>query len=230
MSIPATVRRQLLRAGVAVPVLYFGTQLIIGATTPGYSFQRQPASDLGAGGAFTATLFNGGAIITGLAAMAAAGGLLLAAPRIQFPRVASWVMALAMVSTGAAAMAAGAFPLPDSRHGGGAIGAGMFLMPFIAALVLWSTKSGLLRGYALVNVAVFIGCGVALSGGTPIDQHANEGALQRLLAITIFGAIGVVAAVALSASTRATRSGDYPPRTARPSPPSHGARGGPGPR
>jgi hypothetical protein len=53
--------------------------------------------------------------------------------------------------------------------------------------------------YALMNVALFIGCGLVLSGSTPIDQHANEGALQRLLAIT------VVATVALSASTRTDR-------------------------
>jgi NhaP-type Na+/H+ or K+/H+ antiporter len=59
--------------------------------------------------------------------------------------------------------------------------------------------------YALMNVALFIGCGLVLSGSTPIDQHANEGALQRRLAITVFGAIGVVATVALSASTRTDR-------------------------
>ncbi len=199
MTIPATVRQQLLRAGVAVPVLYFGTQLTIGAITPGYSFRRQAASDLGAGDGFTATLFNGGAILTGLAALAAALGLVLAARHIRFPRVASWALAVAIVSTGAAAIAAGVFPLPDSRHGGGAIGAGMFLLPFLAAVVLWSTTSARLRGYALINIALFIACGVVLSGGTSIDQQANEGAVQRLLALTVFGAIGVVSAVAQSA-------------------------------
>jgi hypothetical membrane protein len=207
MPIPATVRYQLLRAGVVVPVLYFGTQLIVGATTAGYSFRREPASNLGAGDTFAATLFNGGAILTGLAAIAAAVGLVLSAPPRRGSKVALWILAAAIVSTGAAAIAAGLFPLPDSRHGGGAIGAGMFLLPFMAAVVLWPTKSWRLRGYALVNVVAFIACGVALSGGTPIDQHANEGALQRLLAITIFGAIGVVAAVALSASRRVDLSG-----------------------
>ncbi len=127
-------------------------------------------------------------------------------------------MAVAVVSTGTAAIAAGVFPLPDNRHGGGVLGAGMFLVPFIAAVVLWPTGSRRLRGYALANIAAFIGCGVALSGGTPIDQLANEGALQRVLAITVFGTIGVVAAVALSASTRTDRSGGYTPRT--PAPPS----------
>lgn len=206
MPIPTAVRRHLLRAGVAVPVLYFGTQLIVGAVTPGYSFRRQPASDLGAGGSIAATLFNGGAIITGLAAMAAAYGIVLAAPRTRLANVLSWIMAVAVVSTGAAAVAAGVFPLPDSRHGGGAIGAGMFLIPFIAALTLWSTGSRRLRGYALANIALFIGCGLVLSGGTPVDQLANEGAVQRLLALTVYGAIGVVAAVALRASSRSDRS------------------------
>ncbi len=209
MSTASTTQHRLLQAGVAVPVLYFGTQLLIGLATPGYSFRRQPASDLGAGDAVTATLFNAGAIMTGVAAIAAAGGLLLTASRSTLPRVASWLTASAMISTGAAAIAAGVFPLPDSRLGGGAIGAGMFLIPFVAAPVLWSAKHGLLRGYAVVNIAAFIGCGFALSGHTPIDQVSNEGALQRLLAITVFGAIGVVAAFALSASTRA-------PRRARP--------------
>ena len=205
VAISAAVRDQLLRAGVGVPVLYFGTQLIIGATTSGYSFRRQAASDLGASGAVSATLFNAGAILTGLAAVAAAGGLVLSARRAPLSRVAMWVMAAAIVSTGAAAIAAGVFPLPDSRHGGGPIGAGVFLVPFAAALVLGSAGSRRLRGYALGNIAVFIACGVALGGATPIDQHANEGALQRVLALTVFGAIGVVAAVALSASTAPPR-------------------------
>lgn len=206
VPIPAAVRHHLLRCGIAVPALYFGTQLIVGAMTPWYSFRRQPASDLGVGGTFRATLFNGGAIVTGFAAIAAACGLVVTARQVRRSRIASSTMAIAVVSTGTAAIAAGWFPLPDDRHGGGAIGAGMFLIPFLAALMLWPTRSRRLRGYAVANVAVFIGCGVALSGSTPIDQLANEGALQRLLAITVFGAIGVVAAVALSASKRA----DYP--------------------
>jgi hypothetical membrane protein len=197
MSTSASFRLQLLWAGVAVPVLYFGTQLVIGVVTPEYSFRRQAASDLGAGYSLLATLFNGGAILTGLAAIAAAVGLVFVARRIPFPRVASMTMAAAMVSTGLAAIAAGVFPLPDSRHGGGPIGAGMFLIPFIAALLLWCTQSSLLRGYALINVVAFIACGLVLSGVTPIDQQANGGTIQRLLAITVFGAIGVVSAVVL---------------------------------
>jgi hypothetical protein len=82
----------------------------------------------------------------------------------------------------------------------------MFLIPFVAALMLWSTGSRWLRGYALLNVALFIGCGLVLSGGTPMDLLANEGAVQRLLAVAVFGAIGVVAAVALRASVRSDQS------------------------
>jgi hypothetical membrane protein len=186
-------------------MLYFGTQLIVGGVTPGYSFRRQTASDLGAGGTVAATMFNGGAILTGLAAFAAAYGIMRAARRTRLATVLASVMALAVVSTGAAAIAAGVFPLPDSRHGGGAIGAGMFLIPFLAAFMLWPTGSWRLRGYAMANIALFIGCGLALSGTTPIDLQANEGAVQRLLAVTVFGAIGVVSAVMRRASMRSTQ-------------------------
>ncbi len=72
----------------------------------------------------------------------------------------------------------------------------MFAVPLIAALVLWPLKSKGLRAYSACNFLGFVACGVALSGSTPVDQVANAGTLQRVLAVTVFGAIGVVCWVA----------------------------------
>ncbi|MBK9475910.1 MAG: DUF998 domain-containing protein [Tetrasphaera sp.] len=204
------LRALALRAGVAGPVLYFGTQVLVGAVTPGYSFRGQPASDLGAGDGLAASFFNAGAILTGLAVIAGAVGLVSVSRRLPSHRVLTWPMAVAMISTGAAAVAAGVFPLPDSRHGGGPVGAGMFAVPLIASLVLWQWTSTGLRAYAIGNLVGFVASGAALSGSTPLDEVANAGALQRLLALTVFGAIGVICWVARRTADQGGRS-----RTAR---------------
>ncbi len=183
-----------LRLGVCVPLLYFGTQLVVGPLTPDYSLRQQPTSDLGIGTSSQATVFNLGAMATGVTALVAAYGLFASSRWLSVSATATRLASLAVASTAAAAVTAGLFPLPDTRHGGGVIGAGMFVVPFVVALVLWPRASNRLRAYALLNIALFMATGAMLSGATAVDQVANEGLLQRLLAVTVFGAIGVLSA------------------------------------
>ncbi|MBI4942555.1 MAG: DUF998 domain-containing protein [Actinobacteria bacterium] len=195
MPPPRRFDRAALSLGIGVPVLYFVTQGVVGLLTPGYSFRQQAASDLGVGESVRATFFNLGAISTGVLALAAAYGM-AAAPRWSpVPMVRAGLTALAVASTGAAAIAAGVFPLPDPRHGGGPIGAGMFVIPLLMATLLWRTASLWARVYLGLNLALFLGCAAMLSGATPVDQVANGGLLQRLLAVTVFGAIGMGCAI-----------------------------------
>ena len=64
-----------LAAAVAVPILYYGTQVAALPFHPGYDWLRQPASTLGSDQSLRPWLFNGGAMLTGLASFAAAYGI-----------------------------------------------------------------------------------------------------------------------------------------------------------
>lgn len=197
--------RAALRLGVGVPLVYFGLQAVIGLLTPGYSFRRQAASELGIGDSVRAAVFNAGAVSTGILAVLAASGLAVAPRWCAVPAVRARLTALAVASTGAAALAAGLFPLPDPRHGGGPIGAGMFVIPLLVATLLWGAASPWVRGYLGLNLALFAGCAAMLGGRTPVDQVADAGLLQRLLALTVFGAIGVCCALVGRAAVGGTR-------------------------
>ncbi len=176
----------LLGFGVISPVLYFGAQLVCGLMTDGYSFSREAASDLGTSDRPYHQVFNVAAFATGCSLVCGGIGLMLVSIRRIPRRAATVIVAVCCVSAGAAAVTAGLYPLPDSRHGGGPIGAGMFLAPFAVAFALGHLVR--LRPYLAVNIAVFVAGGTILSGGNP----AIAGVGQRLLAAAVFPALAVV--------------------------------------
>lgn len=191
----------LLGLGVISPVLYFGAQLACGLLTDGYSFSREAASDLGTSDRPYHRLFNGAALATGCSLVGGGIGLLLVGARPIPRRIATIAVALCCLSTGAAAVAAGLFPLPDARHGGGPIGAGMFVTPIAVAVALRGRVR--LRPYLGLNIAAFVAGGVILSGGNP----AVAGLGQRLLALAVFPALAVVCGTWLRAIIANERTG-----------------------
>ena len=88
-------------------------------------------------------------------------------------------------------MTAGLYPLPDDRHGGGPLGAGIFLAPFAVAFALSDRVR--LRPYLGLNIALFATGGVILGNGNP----AIAGLGQRLLAGSVFPALALVCGVQL---------------------------------
>ncbi len=58
-------------------------------------------------------------------------------------------------------MTAGLYPLPDVPHGGGPIGAGIFVAPFAVAFALRDRVR--LRPYLGLNIAVFVTGGAILN-------------------------------------------------------------------
>ena len=73
----------LLACGVAVPVIYYGIQVLAAAYEPDYSFVRQAASELGSDRAARAAWFNAGIMMLGGVALAASVGLLRAMLRLR---------------------------------------------------------------------------------------------------------------------------------------------------
>lgn len=186
-------------AGTVVPVLYFGVQLWRAPAVPGYSFRRDAASDLGADGVPGALWFNLVAIACGGAAVLAAVGWWDALRAWGVGRLGRGLLCAAVTSIGAASIAAGWFPLPDDRHGGGAVGVGLFALPTLLVLVLVRGPTPRwLRVYVVADLALFLAAALMFSGATWLEPTANEGALQRLLACSVFVPIGVVSMAVLS--------------------------------
>jgi hypothetical protein len=138
-------------------------------------------------------VFNLAALATGCSLIGGGIGLLLVSARPTRHRVGTVIVALCCLSAGAAAVAAGLYPLPDERHGGGPIGAGLFVAPFAVALALRSRARW--RPYLGANIALFVAGGVILGAGDP----SIAGLGQRLLAASVFPALAVACGLALRA-------------------------------
>jgi hypothetical membrane protein len=194
--------------GVLVPALYFGAQLVRGPFVEGYSFRRNAASDLGAVGVPGASWFNAMALASGLAAIVASFGWWHALSLWAVGWIRRSLLCLALVSIGVASIAAGAFPLPDERHGGGALGAGLFALPLL--LVLATVRSQVvtwMRRYVVANLLLFVLAALLLSGATAVDPTMNEGVMQRILALAVFPPIAVVSLAALRDHRRRAEGG-----------------------
>ncbi|HEX7150444.1 MAG TPA: DUF998 domain-containing protein [Thermoanaerobaculia bacterium] len=192
-------------AGVLVPFLYFGAQLVAARFYPGNSFVRQSASELGSDRSLRPAVLNTGAMATGVATMIAAFGITVALRRQNTPRVVAWLVGLAMLSMGAAAIWAGLFALPDPRHNPGAIGAGAFVLPALFALAAWKLREAQrLKIYLLANVLLFVLLIPVMSGvsGIPIDQQ--RGVMQRVAASVLYLPVGVVAGWLLRRARQST--------------------------
>jgi hypothetical membrane protein len=182
-----------LSAGVAVPFLYFGAQLAAAPFYPGYSFMSHTASELGSDESRLPTIFNIGAILTGLATLVAAAGFPPALQRLNANWVLAWLTGIALVSGGVASVNAGWFPMPHPRHDSGWLGIGLFLTPVLLPATLWTQRSAVaLKTYLVASVLLIAVLFPFMSGGAGVDIHGYRGLLQRLFALAVFPPIGVV--------------------------------------
>jgi hypothetical membrane protein len=189
---------RLLQLGIAVPIMYFGLQLIAMPFYPGYSLLVNAASDLGSPSSNLPAVFNVGAIVSGLLTALSAYGFARAFQRFSITPILAWPASLAVALTGLSSVWAGTFPLPNPKHAENPMAIGLFLMPFILAAALWKPSSLNLRIYLLANILAFGLLAAIMSGIIPVDQGAYGGLLQRILALIAFAPIGVGAAFLLA--------------------------------
>jgi hypothetical membrane protein len=199
--------RWALWAAALVPVAYFGAQIVAAPFYPNYSLFTVSASDLGSPNSSQPWILNAGAMLTGALSIIGAWALGVALPKHGVHRVVAWLVAACAVSTGLASIWAGTFPLPDPRHNPGAIGAGMFVMPFVCALAAWQFKGlRVLRVLLILNVVAFFVLAAFLSGAvsdmTGVDVRGFGGLLQKLIAVVSFVPSGLLAMAALCVSNR----------------------------
>jgi hypothetical membrane protein len=183
-----------LGAALLSPLFYFGCQIAAAPFYPGYSFMSQAASLLGSPNSTRPWIFNLGAVLTGLSAVLAAPGLLIAMRQVGTNTMLASLTAIAVISLGVASAEAGFFPLPSPRHNTGLIGAGMFALPAILVIAFWSQQNASsFKIYLLANLFVLIAMVPIMSGKTSLDFHAYGGLFQRIFALTVFPAIAIVA-------------------------------------
>ena len=192
----------MLGAGVMVPVLYFGIQLLSAPFFPGYDFVRQAASDLGSGGSSLPVVFNFGAIMSGVAALVAAVGFRVVLLRLWVHLVVVLLVTLILLSVALCNVWAGVFPLPDPRHAANPFSVGLFLTPIVLTVLAWNLRdASTLRTYLAVNLLVLVGL-VAMRAFN-LDVRSVEGLFQRALAFVVFVPIGVVAWFLMAKTVRA---------------------------
>jgi hypothetical membrane protein len=189
------ITRAALLAGAAVPLLYFGTQLLAAALYPGYDFVGQVASELGSPGSRAPRVFNTGAILTGLATLAGAYGYARALPAVaRTPRVIVGLVVVALAAAGLAGIQAGVFALPDPRHNPRWLGAGLFVMPLLLLLaVARMPRAGALRASLVLCLVLLVVQFPLRAGLLGLEERTSMGLFQRLMALAVYVPIGVVA-------------------------------------
>jgi hypothetical membrane protein len=182
----------LLYLGMAIPFLYFGTQLIASLFYPGYSFLSQSASQLGSDQAVYPWIFNGGTIFTGVLTLIAAPGFFLALRRLNIHMLWSGLVALAVALNGIGSIWAGVFSLPDPRHGSNPFTVGVFLMPILLLIALWKYPNArAIKTYLIISALAFVVMIPIMSGALGINIGGYGGLLQRIAALIFFPPIGV---------------------------------------
>jgi hypothetical membrane protein len=181
--------------GIAVPFLYYGTQVVAAPYFPGYSFITLAASALGSDFSTHPAIFNTGVIATGMATLFAAFGFFLAFQRIGANRILSWITCVALLGNGVSSMWAGSFPQPDPRHSGHpAFMIATILLPILLTASLWKQRDArLLKGFLGATIVILVVMIPIMSGITGLDTRSYGGLLQRVFAFTVFPPIAVCA-------------------------------------
>ena len=181
-----------LRIGIAVPFLYFGIQIVAAPFFPGYSFLSMDASTLGSDLAIYPSIFNIGAIITGIATIIASIGFLFALHHLGTNPFVTWLTSIAITLNGLGSLWAGFFPMPDPRHGSNPFAVGIFLFPILLTIALWKrSNAGTIKIYLIVTNLLFIALIPIMSGVSGINTQGYQGLLQRIAVLVFFVPISV---------------------------------------
>ena len=144
-------------AGVAVPVLYFGSVLAAAPFYPGFSFVRQFASELGAEGAPHPYILNTGLVGVGLAGILAGRSFWRTLLELGARPIAARWTGLLIAMFGVAIVMAGLFPHPSLLHWGFGLSIPFVVAPTVLAFGLRHRPEATpLRRYLLATNAMMI--------------------------------------------------------------------------
>lgn len=195
--------RYLLLAGVAAPVLYFGTLFAAAATWPGYSHATQYASELGSANAPYPWLFNAGILAAGLAGVAGALGILLFLVREQ-RAIAGVAAGLALSAWGVAMLFGGWFPMPDPRHNGFGLMLGVVALPPALMVGLRGRVGSAVYIFLAAWFTVTLALLAIMFGVGSLVSARNVGLWQRALAVAMIPGIGIMCGILAARAGRET--------------------------
>jgi hypothetical membrane protein len=173
--------RVLLKAGVAMPVIYIATVVVSALLFPGFALLERMPSDLGGPAAPYPTLYNVGMMLTGAAGGLGALGLLVAFGKVRRDWLLWGLGGLAGLSLLAASVGlamAGIFPLPNPLHYGFGLSLAGALTPLLGALALLrlggagKAASVLLGAIVLIVALVVLKAGPLAPGGVMMASAA----------------------------------------------------------
>jgi hypothetical membrane protein len=177
-----------LRAGIAIPFIFFGTIIVSSIFYPGYSQSRQFASELGAGFAPHPWIYNIGLSLRGVAEIIAAYGFLRVFQKLKLNPVWGATAAAIVCISGLSALFSAHYRFPDPRHHAYGLQAAIVVGPalFAVALRRLTEARGLIIFLLLNNVLLFI---IYLLPAT----HDNIGLMQRVRFLFSFPWVGICA-------------------------------------
>jgi hypothetical membrane protein len=178
--------------GVAVPFLYYGIQAAAAPFFPGFRFVGTTASELGSELSRHRAIFNVGIMVQGAASLIASLGFLLAFRRLGVHSLLAWPTSLAVAMNGVQTLWAGAFPMPDPRHGGHpAFIVFMLALPVLLAASMWGRVDGRGRAFFVASLALLAAMVPVMTRMTGLDTYTYRGLVQRVFTLAIFPPIGV---------------------------------------
>ena len=184
-----------LGAGVLIPFIYYGVQIVGAFYNPGYSFVHQVASELGSNHAARPMVFNIGIVVQGVVTLIASFGFLRATRRLGVNPSLSLLIFLALATNGIQMLWAGHFPIPDPRHAGQPpFVIAMFLLPILLSAGLWRGSDAILKAY-LIATLTLLAVMTVLASGSVMDTSHLRGLTQRLYTLAVFPVVAVSAVV-----------------------------------
>jgi hypothetical membrane protein len=182
----------LLRLGVLVPFVYYGTQAVAAPFFPNFSFVGTTASEMGSSLSRHPAIFNTGIIALGVITLLTSLGYLLALRHVGVDPALALVTSADIALNGVQMLWAGLHPLPDPRHAGYTVFvAGMVALPVLIILSLWRRASPPLRAYFVATLLLLAAMVPVVSGVTGIDRRTYRGIIQRLYTLTTFPPIAI---------------------------------------
>jgi hypothetical protein len=187
-----TIIRLALGAGLLAPLLYFAMQLVAAPFYPGHNFLTHAASDLGATSFQYGNLFNVGVMTVGGLLILASIGIGVTLHHRRTPISLLAFVVVTVLASGLSTIWAGLVPLPSPDHGGHpGLTLLMVLIPVALLLALWKQRQ--VRPWLVMSVGLVIALIPVMSGALPLDLRSYAGLTQRILALAIFGAVGISA-------------------------------------
>lgn len=185
------LRRGLLTAGLAFPVVYAVNLIAAVLRDPGYSLARQLPSELGGPHGAHPLIFNLGLIAAGLLGMAGGAGVTLGLRRAGAAGLLSALAGASMLLAAASFVFAGLFPLPHPLHHGFNIALAGALTPLLAALALWTRE----RRLALAFLAAFLLPFVLFAAGSALASGRDSGLWTLAIGLSMMASMAALCGV-----------------------------------